>query len=122
MSEREPNLDVDVEIRDGRTAVLTVAGELDMETADRLQELLAEQFGQGRRRLVLDLSALDFMDSSGLNVLIRAVNKARESDGDLYLAAPTPAVRRILEITGVMATIPPHDAVADALAAAGGTR
>ncbi|MFH8623246.1 STAS domain-containing protein [Streptomyces vietnamensis] len=122
MSEREPNLDVDVEIRDGRTAVLTVAGELDMETADRLQELLAEQFGQGRRRLVLDLSALDFMDSSGLNVLIRAVNKARESDGDLYLAAPTPAVRRILEITGVMTTIPPHDAVADALAAAGGTR
>ncbi|MFF0425090.1 STAS domain-containing protein [Streptomyces sp. NPDC004520] len=122
MSEREPNLDVDVEIRDGRTAVLTVAGELDMETAGRLQELLTEQFGQGRHRLVLDLSALDFMDSSGLNVLIRAVNKARESDGDLYLAAPTPAVRRILEITGVMTTIPPHDAVADALAAAGGTR
>ncbi|MCZ0982197.1 STAS domain-containing protein [Streptomyces diastatochromogenes] len=122
MSEREPNLDVDVEIRDGRTAVLTVAGELDMETAGRLQELLTEQFGQGRRRLVLDLSALDFMDSSGLNVLIRAVNRARESDGDLYLAAPTPAVRRILEITGVMTTIPPHDAVADALAAAGGTR
>ncbi|GAA2769684.1 STAS domain-containing protein [Streptomyces showdoensis] len=122
MSEREPNLDVDVEIRDGRTAVLTVAGELDMETADRLQELLTEQFGQGRRRLVLDLSALDFMDSSGLNVLIRAVNKARQSDGDLYLAAPTPAVRRILEITGVTTTIPPHDAVADALAAAGGTR
>ncbi|MFF0750643.1 STAS domain-containing protein [Streptomyces sp. NPDC004267] len=122
MSEREPNLDVDVEIRDSRTAVLTVAGELDMETADRLQELLTEQFGQGRRRLVLDLSALDFMDSSGLNVLIKAVNKARESDGDLYLAAPTPAVRRILEITGVTTTIPPHDAVADALAAAGGTR
>ncbi|MFF0430841.1 STAS domain-containing protein [Streptomyces sp. NPDC004327] len=122
MSEREPNLDVDVEIRDSRTAVLTVVGELDMETADRLQELLTEQFGQGRRRLVLDLSALDFMDSSGLNVLIKAVNKARESDGDLYLAAPTPAVRRILEITGVTTTIPPHDAVADALAAAGGTR
>ncbi|MFI8257655.1 STAS domain-containing protein [Streptomyces filamentosus] len=122
MSEREQNLDVDVEIRDGRTAVLTVAGELDMETADRLHELLAEQFGQGRHRLVLDLSALGFMDSSGLNVLIQAVNRARESDGDLYLAAPTPAVRRILEITGVMATIPAHDAVADALAAAGGKR
>ncbi|MFB7512023.1 STAS domain-containing protein [Streptomyces sp. NPDC056144] len=122
MSEREPNLDVAVEIRDGRTAVLTVAGELDMETADLLHELLTEQVGKGRRRLVLDLSALSFMDSSGLNVLIQAVNKARESDGDLYLAAPTPAVRRILEITGVMSTIPPHDAVADALAAAGGTR
>ncbi|MFE5914005.1 STAS domain-containing protein [Streptomyces wedmorensis] len=122
MSEREPNLDVDVEIRDDRTAVLTVEGELDMETADRLEDLLAEQFGQGRRRLVLDLAALGFMDSSGLNVLIRAVNRAREIGGDLYLAAPTPAVRRILEITGVTTTIPPHDGVADALAAAGGAR
>ncbi|MEU8760304.1 STAS domain-containing protein [Streptomyces sp. NPDC048659] len=118
MSEREPNLDVDVETRDARTAVLTVAGELDMETADRLRERLAEQFGQGRHRLVLDLSALGFMDSSGLNVLIRAVNKAREDGGDLYLASPTPAVRRILEITGVTTTIPPHDTMADALAAA----
>ncbi|MEU5217058.1 STAS domain-containing protein [Streptomyces sp. NPDC020807] len=122
MSEREENLDVAVEIRDGHTAVLTVAGELDMETAARLQEILTEQFGRGRRRLVLDLSALDFMDSSGLNVLIRSVNTARESGGDLYLAAPTPAVRRILEITGVTTTIPPHDALADALAAAGGAR
>ncbi|GAA3085856.1 STAS domain-containing protein [Streptomyces roseofulvus] len=122
MSEREPNLEVDVEIRDGRTAVLTVSGELDMETADRLREVLAEQFGQGRRRVVLDLSALDFMDSSGLNVLIQAVIRAREAGGDLYLAGPTPAVRRILEITGVTTTLPPHDAVADALAAAGDAR
>ncbi|MEU2655081.1 STAS domain-containing protein [Streptomyces sp. NPDC007325] len=122
MSEREPNLDVGVEIRDDRTAVLTVAGELDMETAGRLQERLSDQFGEGRRRLVLDLSDLDFMDSSGLNVLIRAVNRAREDGGDLYLAAPTPAVRRILEITGVTTTIPPFGGVADALAAAGGAR
>ncbi|MER5202089.1 STAS domain-containing protein [Streptomyces sp. NPDC002825] len=122
MLEREPNLDVEVEIRDDRTVVLTVAGELDMETAGRLQELLAEQFGQGRRRFVLDMSALDFMDSSGLNVLIRAVNKARGTGGDVYLAAPTPAVRRILEITGVTTTIPPHDGLADALAAAGSAR
>ncbi|MFE6225340.1 MULTISPECIES: STAS domain-containing protein [unclassified Streptomyces] len=122
MSEREPNLKVDVETRDDRTAVLSVEGELDMETAGRLEELLTEQFRRGRLRLVLDLSALAFMDSSGLNILIRAVNRARETGGDLYLAAPTPAVRRILEITGVTMTIPPHDGVADALAAAAGAR
>ena len=119
MSEQEPNLDVDVEIRDARTAVLSVAGELDMETAGRLEVHLRHQLGEGRRHLVLDLSALGFMDSSGLNVLIRAVQKARRTGGDLYLAAPTPAVRRILEITGVTTTIPPHDGVAEALVAAG---
>ncbi|MET9728901.1 STAS domain-containing protein [Streptomyces zaomyceticus] len=122
MSEREPNLDVHVEIRDARTAVLSVRGELDMETAGRLDEHLAAQVGGGRHHLVLDLSELGFMDSSGLNVLIRSVHRAREAGGDLYLAAPNSAVRRILEITGVTTTIPPHDHVAEALAAAGGGR
>ncbi|MFH9725491.1 STAS domain-containing protein [Streptomyces sp. NPDC017254] len=122
MSEREPNLDIAVEIRDARTAVLSVGGELDMETAGRFDDHLAEQLSQGRHHLVLDLSALGFMDSSGLNVLIRSVHRAREAGGDLYLAAPNSAVRRILEITGVTTTIPPHDRVAEALAAAGGGR
>jgi len=120
MSEREPNLDVDVTTRDARTAVLTVRGELDMETAGRLDERLAAQLRQGRSRLVLDLSGLGFMDSSGLNVLIRAFQRARDEGGDLYLAAPTPAVRRILEITGLTTTTPPHTGVPEALAAAAG--
>ncbi|MFF9851101.1 STAS domain-containing protein [Streptomyces litmocidini] len=119
MSEREPNLNVDVTIRDTGTAVLSLGGELDMETAQLLDDRLAEQLRQGRASLVLDLSALGFMDSSGLNVLIRAVHKARALGGDLYLAAPTSPVRRILEITGVTTTIPPHAGVAEALAAAG---
>ncbi|MEU0400546.1 STAS domain-containing protein [Streptomyces sp. NPDC006197] len=122
MSEREPNLNVDVTIRDTGTAVLSLGGELDMETAQLLDDHLAEQLRRGRARLVLDLSALGFMDSSGLNVLIRAVHKARALGGDLYLAAPTSPVRRILEITGVTTTIPPHAGVAEALAAAGGAR
>ncbi|MFE5794301.1 STAS domain-containing protein [Streptomyces sp. NPDC056503] len=122
MSEQEANLDVDVEIRDALTAVLSVGGELDMETAGRLEEHMAEQLRQGRCHVVLDLSALAFMDSSGLNVLIRAVHRARDAGGDLHLAAPTPPVRRILEITGVTATMPPHDGVPEALAAAGGAR
>ncbi|MEU9860198.1 STAS domain-containing protein [Streptomyces sp. NPDC047971] len=119
MSEREPNLDVDVTVRDARTAVVSVGGELDLDTADLLGTHLAEQLRQGRVHLVLDLSALDFMDSSGLNVLIRAVHRARDTGGDLYLAAPTSAVRRILEITGLTTTTPPHTDVAEALAAVG---
>ncbi|KOX25474.1 MULTISPECIES: STAS domain-containing protein [unclassified Streptomyces] len=119
MPEREVNLDIEVEIRDADTAVVTVGGELDIETATLLHHHLANQFLHGRRHLVLDLSALDFMDSSGLNVLIRAGRDARESGGDLHLAAPTPAVRRILEITGLTMTTPLHTDVADALVAAG---
>ncbi|MEU2117732.1 STAS domain-containing protein [Streptomyces sp. NPDC058700] len=119
MPEREVNLDVEVEIRDAGTAVLSVGGELDIETATKLHHHLANQFLHGRHHLVLDLSPLDFMDSSGLNVLIRAARDARQAGGDLHLAAPTPAVRRILEITGLTLTTPLHADVAEALAAAG---
>ncbi|MFF9066660.1 STAS domain-containing protein [Streptomyces sp. NPDC014891] len=122
MSERESNLAVDVTIRDAGTAVLSLGGELDMETAPLLEGSLGEQLRDGRAHVVLDLTGLEFMDSSGLNVLIRAVHKARGVGGDVYLAAPTSAVRRILEITGVTTTIPPHSGVEEALAAAGGAR
>ncbi|MFC8278261.1 STAS domain-containing protein [Streptomyces sp. NPDC057271] len=119
MTEREVNLDVEVETVDAGTAVLTVGGELDMDTATLLHHHLADQFLHGRRDLVLDLSSLSFMDSSGLNVLIRAAREAREAGGDLHLAAPAPAVRRILEITGLTMTTPLHADVAEALIAAG---
>ncbi|MFF3315997.1 STAS domain-containing protein [Streptomyces sp. NPDC003035] len=119
MTEREVNLDVDVEIRAADTAVVSLGGELDIETATQLHHHLASQLLQGRRHLVLDLSSLDFMDSSGLNILIRAARDAREAGGDLHLVAPTPAVRRILEITGLTMTTPLHADVAEALAAAG---
>ncbi|MFF9909095.1 STAS domain-containing protein [Streptomyces sp. NPDC013457] len=119
MTEREVNLDVEVETVDAGTAVLTVGGELDLDTATLLHHHLANQFLHGRHQLVLDLSALSFMDSSGLNVLIRAAREAREAGGDLHLAAPAPAVRRILEITGLTMTTPLHADVAEALVAAG---
>ncbi|GGT78590.1 MULTISPECIES: STAS domain-containing protein [Streptomyces] len=117
MPVREENLDVEVKVCDAVTAILTVGGELDIETATFLHHHVANQFLHGRRHLVLDLSALSFMDSSGLNVVIKGAREAREMGGDLHLVAPTPAVRRLLEITGLNVTTPIHADVAEALAA-----
>ncbi|MFF8606808.1 STAS domain-containing protein [Streptomyces sp. NPDC015346] len=117
MPVREENLDVEVEVRDAVTAILTVGGELDIETATFLHHHVANQFLHGRRHLVLDLSALSFMDSSGLNVVIKGSREAREMGGDLHLVAPTPAVRRLLEITGLNVTTPIHADVDEALGA-----
>ncbi|MFI8287966.1 STAS domain-containing protein [Streptomyces sp. NPDC085614] len=122
MPERAVNLDVEVAIRGADMAVLSVGGELDIETADLLHQHLADQILHGRHHVVLDLSSLEFMDSSGLNVLIRAGRSARDARGDIHLVAPTPAVRRILEITGLTTTTPLHADVEQALSAAGGAR
>lgn len=81
-------------------SVVCVWGELDMATAPPLQVRLLALVGEGRR-VELDLSGLTFMDSSGLNLLIGVARAATESGGALTLAAASPEVRRVLELSGV---------------------
>ncbi|MDI9884442.1 STAS domain-containing protein [Streptomyces sp. HNM0645] len=117
MSPMEQNLDVEVEIHDPGTALVTIRGELDVDTATLLHHHLANQALHGRRHLVLDLSAVDFMDSSGLNVLIRATRETRATGGDLHLAAPTPPVAKLFDLTGLSLTTAVHEDVEAALTA-----
>jgi anti-sigma B factor antagonist len=87
--------------RDGRT-VVAISGELDLATAPELEEVLLERLDAGQR-VVLDLRDLQFMDSSGLRVLVAAHTRA--SDGKAGFAIVRPAegseVARILEIAGI---------------------
>lgn len=76
---------------------LIVTGEIDAHTAPTLAESLAGS-GAGVR---LDMSGVQFVDSSGLRVLIEAHQRAEESGGQLTIANPSDAVRRLLEISGV---------------------
>lgn len=117
MSAHTENMNVEVEVRDSATAVVTVAGELDVDTATFLHTHLANQLQHGRHHLVMDLETLEFMDSSGLRVLIQAARETHDRGGDLHIAAPTPAVRRLLELTGFSTATPVHASVEEALAA-----
>jgi anti-sigma B factor antagonist len=81
---------------------MSVQGEIDLYTVPRLQRELASALASGDAiRLVVDLSAVDFCDSTGVNVLLAAHRQAREKGGDLQLAAPRPAIRKILQVTGL---------------------
>jgi anti-anti-sigma factor len=86
---------------DGRT-VVTVRGELDLATAPELETVLLERLDAGQQ-VVLDLRELEFMDSSGLRVLVTA--HARATDGDPRFAVVRPRagseVAKILDIAGV---------------------
>ena len=110
-----------VEVREeGRSAVVTVAGELDHHTADLLREPLDECLDKGFNRLVVDCSRLEFCDSTGLNVLLGARLKAEAAGGGVHLAAMLPVVARVFEITGADAVFTVHDTVAAALAGEAG--
>ena len=108
-------LDVTVRKVDG-TAVVAVAGEIDVYTSPLLQERLVEVLRDGSSSIVLDLSAVTFLDSTGLGVLITGLKRCRSADGDLVLVTAQPNVLKVLEITGLNDVFKVHDSVDDALA------
>ena len=86
----------------GERTIVAVAGEIDLYTAPRLHsELAAAVSGDGLPRVVVDMTGVEFCDSTGMNVLLAALRRARERGGELVLAAPRPAVRKILQVTGL---------------------
>ena len=78
--------------------VVEVAGELDDSNSAALGQTCEQLLTEGQRQFVLDLHAVDFIDSAGLAILIRCFQRVRTSAGRFVLAAPQPAVRRILEL------------------------
>ncbi len=86
----------------GDHVVLALAGEIDLYTAPKLQSELTSALAGGKpANIVVDMSAVEFCDSTGMNVLLAAHRLAGERGGDLVLAAPRAPVRKILEVTGL---------------------
>jgi anti-sigma B factor antagonist len=80
--------------------VFTLGGELDLATAPALQEQV-DRAVRGRRAVVIDLSGLRFIDSSGLHVLLQVERQLRASGGQLVLVHGPRAVRRVFEVAGL---------------------
>ncbi len=86
----------------GNHTVVSVVGEIDLYTAPRLHsELAAALGGDGPVRVVVDMSGVEFCDSTGMNVLLAAHRRAKETGGDLELAGPRATVRKVLHVTGL---------------------
>jgi anti-sigma B factor antagonist len=97
-----PNVELNVSTASqGGHAVVTATGELDLYTAPRLQAALAGLLREQATRIVVDMSGVEFCDSTGMNVLLSAMKRLKEQGGALELAAPRPAVQRILQVTGL---------------------
>ena len=86
-------------------AIVTLRGELDAHDAPRLRELFSqavEELSSAREpRLVLDLAALEFLDSTVLGTMIGALRRVREAGGEMTVVLPETMARRIFEVTGL---------------------
>ena len=83
--------------------VVWLGGEMDLATAPRLRDCFQRQLPEplGAKRVVIDLAALDFIDSTGLSALLSAQRRVRRSGVELVLRSPTYRVFRVLEMTGL---------------------
>jgi anti-sigma B factor antagonist len=82
---------------------VTISGEIDLYTAPRLHSELSAVIDSAApaTRVVVDMSGVEFCDSTGMNVLLSCLRRVRERGGELEIASPKPAVRKILQVTGL---------------------
>ncbi len=97
--------------------VVSVAGDIDVSNADRLREGLDRVLASGQERLVVDLRAVPFMDSTGLGVLVGRLKVVRARRGSMRLVCADPRMLRVLSITGLDTVFALHDTVESAIAA-----
>ncbi|HSA53392.1 MAG TPA: anti-sigma factor antagonist [Yinghuangia sp.] len=98
-----------------------VGGEIDMDSGPRIEALMYRQIDNGRIHIEVDLGSVDFMDSSGIHLLLRVRRRALDAGGGLDLLAAGPRVVRLLEVAGLTEILPAPRRVVPALDGDAGT-
>jgi anti-sigma B factor antagonist len=100
--------------------VLEVGGEIDVYTAPKLRERVTELVDQDRLHIIIDLEKVEFMDSTGLGVLVGGLKKIRTRGGSLSLVCTQERLLKIFRITGLGKVFAIHASQEEALAATPG--
>jgi anti-sigma B factor antagonist len=101
----------------GDMEVVDVEGEVDIYTAPRLRDLLIELVGENKYRIIVNLQKVEFLDSTGLGVLVGGLKRVRAHDGSLDLVCTQERILKIFRITGLTKVFGIHETVDQAIAA-----
>ncbi len=102
---------------EGDHTVVVVSGEIDVYTAPKLREQLIDLVTAGSYHLVVDMEGVDFLDSTGLGVLVGGLKRVRAHEGSLRLVCTQERILKIFRITGLTKVFPIHSSVAEAVSA-----
>ena len=95
-------MDLSLSIREeGEFTVVVVAGEIDIFTAPKLREQLMDVVSRGHHNLVLDIDGVEFLDSTGLGVLVGGLKRVRARDGTLRLVCRQEQTLKLFRMTGL---------------------
>jgi anti-sigma B factor antagonist len=101
--------------REGARTVISVTGEIDVYTAPTLRERLNELVAEGEYHLVVDMAGVDFLDSTGLGVLVGGLKRTRAHEGTLQLVCDQEKILKVFRITGLTKVFPIHATLGEAL-------
>ncbi len=95
-------------------SLVDVQGEIDVYTAPKLREKLIELVAEGSHDIVVNLEGVDFLDSTGLGVLVGALKRVKANDGSLSLVCTQDKILKIFKITGLTKVFPIHGSIDEA--------
>lgn len=95
------NFSIETYNLDSGVPVIKLEGEVDVYTAPQLKQQMIALLEAGTKQIIIDLTRVEYFDSTALGVLIGGLKRMRERDGNLSLICPNPRIRRVFEITGL---------------------
>lgn len=98
----------------GDYEVVSPVGDLDLHTVPALRQCLDDVQARGRNSIIVDLTNVDFLDSSALGLLVNVQRQLAEAGGSLQVACPQPHVQKVFRITRLAEVIPIHDSIDEA--------
>jgi anti-sigma B factor antagonist len=105
-------MDLDVDTSQvGSASALTLRGEIDVYTAPRLRQAIIDLVDGGATRIVVDMRAVDFLDSTGLGVLVGGLKRVKVKEGSLSIVTTQDKILKIFDITGLNKVFPIFDSV-----------
>ena len=108
------DLELETSQHDG-VAVLTLRGEIDVYTAPRMRQAIVDLVDAGSLNIVVDMGMVDFLDSTGLGVLVEGLKRVRTRGGNLSLVVTQDKIVKIFDITGLNKAFPIFSSLEDAL-------
>ena len=97
--------------------VLVLGGDIDVATAFTVRDALDRVLAAGHRLIVLDLSGVRFIDSTGLGVMVGRLKAVRDLGGDMHLVCTSPRITRVMAITSLDEVFTIHGSADEAVAA-----
>jgi anti-sigma B factor antagonist len=108
------NLDLETS-KQGDASVVSLRGEIDVYTAPRLRQALIDLVEGGAKDIVVDMERVDFLDSTGLGVLVGGLKRVKSNEGELKLVVTQDRIMKIFDITGLAKVFPMFGSIGEAL-------